>query len=405
MQEFTRPERDEPQIIIGDAGHIPEVSIGQEMGDEELPVEQPYDEAATGELGVADDLTGKPTDISDSDPDSTGTAATAPGFYSDGAHVSLGWVSFGGDLIDTGDPEDVGGYSEEIAAEFEEDRLSAALGGGGDSTLDGLIEFEDILEGDEIDRADTPESFEPYRAQYETTDAQLAAGADPESINGYVTRGGMSYVFRTPDGKLLKMPRVEIDESFEGIPEPPAPASIHTDYVEPLERGQGSRHLEQMFTYTEEGAGGVVVETAPGRQYSDLTRAEQDAIPIPHHEGLVDACIDMSARNLWPDIAPDDLMHDTTEGFTVIDYNTLEHAQGDAVANPYATRERTWDAPEMARAMGSRGNLLRTPHTDSHLPQVGRNYYQAYRSRFGDTEAQKLLDEWRRDGITIPDDL
>jgi hypothetical protein len=407
---------------------LPEVVIGQESDDSPDSTAygdtHAFDEIGTGVVGIdehltVDDETGEATDdafaiahragavavpATSDDPRERPVTARIPGETSE--------VRPAGDdtevapaQADTPTHRD-GSLETTTYEEYDAlENLSHSLGGGW-SDMDGMIEFADMPEGEEIDRVDTPESFEPYREQYERIDAQLAADVDPDDIEGYVSSGGVSHVYKTPDGNLIKLPGVVLEDEND-LPDPPPPATIHTDYVEPLEGGKGGAHLEQLVTFTEEGNGAVIVETAPGTTIDKLTKEDLDNIPIAHHEDLMDACIDLRERHLWPDCAAQDLMYDPEESYTVIDYNTLEHVQAQYDSNRYKDPDahRDWDAPEMARYLGSLYVFLRHSREGELLPQAGRNYYQAYRNRFGNESAQQLLVMWRDEGLIIPDDL
>lgn len=132
MHEFSHSEQDFPPMQRAtDAvpSHLPEVHIGQESDDEPPAEPDPFlDDIPTDAIGVAEDLTGD--EEADTDEGDEGEFyANHPGYVE---HAEL-------------------------------TKLSLELGGGW-YELDGLIEFPDVPEGDEIDRLDTPASFEPPAA-------------------------------------------------------------------------------------------------------------------------------------------------------------------------------------------------------------------------------------------------
>ncbi|HEV7453887.1 MAG TPA: hypothetical protein VGO07_01365 [Candidatus Saccharimonadales bacterium] len=234
------------------------------------------------------------------------------------------------------------------------------------------------------------EKFEPYQAQMDDIDARLADGVEPRDIAGYVTSGGTCHIFDTPDGKILKMPRV-IYEDEEGGAVPPAPDAARTDYIIPLQRGLGVNSLEQIVAATEENGGAVVCERAPGSSLQKMWYIEIELIPPEHYHQLMETCKELAARGLFPDYAPDNIFYSEDTGFTFIDYGTQEQY------------EMQSDAPQTARFFATSHCLFRNAH--HQLPELsGRRFFDAYRAAFGDGEIEPLLQIWRDQGLEFPED-
>jgi hypothetical protein len=226
-------------------------------------------------------------------------------------------------------------------------------------------------------------SFEPYRPQMDDIDRRLEAGDDPATIPGYVTTGSKCHIFRTEDGKLLKLPRVtQHDEETEQPYELP-PTTAHDQYIEPLSRVKGREGYEQIHAATEEGRGGVVVETAPGKPLDQLTEDELDAIPVPHFKQLLRAYQTGVDAAVEPGQGSDNFIYDRDTGFTIINPSTTEAAGTGRTAD------------ELAREF-SQGPITQREDRliGDDLPPSAENFYAAYEEVFGPEAGQTLQEEF-----------
>jgi RIO-like serine/threonine protein kinase len=237
------------------------------------------------------------------------------------------------------------------------------------------------------------EKFEPYQAQMNDIDAQLAEGVAPRGIAGYVASGGTCHIFDTPDGNILKMPRVKFeDEGEEDGPEPLPPDTARADYIIPLQRGVDVEGLEQIVAATEENGGAIVCERAPGKLLEDMWYIEIELIPPEHYRQLMETCKELATRNLIPDYAPDNIFYSEDKGFTIIDYSTQARRK---------IPQR--DASQIARSFGTSYTLFR--RATRRLPELsGRRFFDAYREAFGDGEIEPLLRIWRDQELKFPED-
>jgi hypothetical protein len=213
------------------------------------------------------------------------------------------------------------------------------------------------------------EAFEPYRAQMEQIDAQLTAGIDPADIPGYITSGGTNHVFETPDGKILKLPRiVEGGETTQ----------VMFEYIAPLALGQGYEGLEQVVAAvedTENTKAGIVCEPAPGNRLTEYDYHQLQALPIEHFEGLMETVIAMCDQGLEPDFHHDNAFHSPVHRITIIDYDLSlsEHLDPAVVAAEF---ERVmWDQLD---------------EDSEPLPLKETNFYHAYKNVFGEASLPVL---------------
>jgi hypothetical protein len=337
-------------------------------------------EPPTSDIGIGENV--GPELSPDSDAHATGAVALAA--------ETNGWsAAYDGERDDFDYVVQVSEYLQPYERRMEIQDISDRLGGG-DIDYDGMIEFEDVPEGAEIERLDTPESFEPYREQFEAIQEQLDAGVPPEAIPNHVATGGLSSVFATEDGKLMKLPTVPTPHEHD-IDTPPEPAIIHTDYVVPLERAQGGETLEQMVTFTEEGIGCAVVETAPGQTIGNTAESVIHAVPRDHQDQLMRGFKEMESRNLYPDIDNENMLYDPQAAYTNIDFGAIE----------YTTIQPPFTAVRMMQDCGI-GMLFDAPGRIGDAVSEGmRNYYEAARDAFSTADADVLLDGWQRAGWNV----
>jgi hypothetical protein len=279
-------------------------------------------------------------------------------------------------------------------------KLGAALGNLGEADLADPGYAIDPSEIRLRPQESTLLAFEPYRAQMNAIDEQLRRGTDPKKIPGYLGSGGACHAYRTPDGRVLKLPRIpqsmpairdgeELgDEPEVLVPLPPDDALV--EYILPLEKGKHRDGLEQLVGGTEDDGGGVVCEMAPGKLWGKRTPAERNRVGQEHYEALCRGLEFMAAHGLVPDCDEEDLFYHFRKGFTIIDFGL---AETDAPVSP--TRFALAFVPVLF------GHLRRTRQADA--PIATGNFFAAYKNVFGVEALPALLELWHRQRLPFPE--
>jgi hypothetical protein len=243
---------------------------------------------------------------------------------------------------------------------------------------DGLTQQGSSEQAEDTETAEHTERHVPslYVDQMNAIDEALDYGADPETIEGYVATGGTSYVFDTPDGNIIKLPRIE-DEPMEDedADEYEAPPQDYVrSVVESLERGKGFQGFEQIVDYidcTPDNKGAVIVEKVEGKVLDDMSQEEKDQIPVADYERLMDACGEAAARRIKPDFDGSNIIHNSRDGFTIIDYGHLEADE------PSVT-------PKDLVGAFALNNILNWAESQRGTPShAADNFFEAYRNKLG----------------------
>jgi len=196
------------------------------------------------------------------------------------------------------------------------------------------------------------------------------------------------------DGRdvVIKLPRVLVEHEYEdenGVDcyedvLPPA-GTVDKGYREPLERGRGIPGLEQIVTTIDDGGrdggGAIICERIPGKVWDKMTNEEQCEIPAEHYDRLLESLVRMGEQNLVVDNDPDNIMYDSSVGFTILDYSTKEYRE-----EQLGTAQLSDGASQATWVAGKHGAL--NENTDHPVHKA--NLLDAIKRRFGDSVAREV---------------
>lgn len=241
----------------------------------------------------------------------------------------------------------------------------------------------------------TPEQFRIYELKEGSVNTLIELGVDPRMIEGYIATGGCCQVYRTEDGKVIKLPVVKYedgDSEEETEPVPPPAGTAWYEYGEALKKAQGEAGLEQYVAYIDDrgiaGAGGVVCEMAPGVTFNKLLLYEINAISVEQLDVLMHAFQALERHELHADSDLENLMFDDKQGFTIIDFTTKR----------WHLRKHNFDSPagiadEMARNFArSVFNRFGGQCVDEEMQQINE-FVNKFTDSYGRTFGTEAIDD------------
>lgn len=229
----------------------------------------------------------------------------------------------------------------------------------------------------------TPEQFQYYVDLEARINQQLDDGVSPENILGFIDEGSFCYVFRTLDGKVIKIPGVGQGLDTSDRSKLPRPGIMWHSYATALKQGQGTKDLEQFVAYIDDrgvsGRGAVVCEFVAGKTLANLTDHERQHIPAGHLQQLMRIFQTLESRDLMNDPSFKNIVYDPKQGFTIIDYFTVEMWN-----KTYGSLNVSPKASDMAAAF-----IRDYVNINWHYTQTQR-YVEAFQQTFGKAAAKKL---------------